>query len=92
MKYLASTNLITDLKFKQKVGVKADSFEETLAIINNDESSLADVKIDTIDADARNDLQINAKLFIASFDSGKAFEAVTCLKQVLGEYLFLKLS
>ena len=34
MKYFASSNLITDLKFKQQVGVKADAHIEALAIIN----------------------------------------------------------
>ena len=37
MKYLASSNLITDLKFKQQVGVKADAHIEALAVINRGE-------------------------------------------------------
>ena len=37
--FFTSTNLITDLKFKQQVGVKADSFEEALAILNQEEEN-----------------------------------------------------
>ena len=36
IRFMASTNLITDLKFKQQVGVKADAQDETLAILNQD--------------------------------------------------------
>ena len=50
MKYFASSNLITNLKFKQQVGVKADAHIEALANINkneveNDEN--VDLKIPT---------------------------------------------
>ena len=83
MKHLTSTNLITDLKFKQKVGVKADSAEEALAIINEHNS---DVIVEKIDPEVRNDLQINAKLFIRTFNEDKALEAVQCLKEVLGSH------
>ena len=81
MKYLASSNLITDLKFKQQVGVKADAHIEALAIINKNEGE-NDENVDLkIQLENRDELQINAKLFVKSFDIDLCLEAVKCLKQ-----------
>ena len=62
MKYLASSNLITDLKFKQQVGVKADAHVEALAVINQEEKNEENLDL-KINLDNRDELQINAKLF-----------------------------
>ena len=81
MKYFASSNLITDLKFKQQVGVKADAHIEALAIINKNEGE-NDENVDLkIQLENRDELQINAKLFVKSFDIDLCLEAVKCLKQ-----------
>ena len=74
MKYFASSNLITDLK-----GVKVDAHIEALAIINEGEN---DENVDLkIQLENRDELQINAKLFVKSFDIDLCLEAVKCLKQ-----------
>jgi hypothetical protein len=78
MKYLASSNLITDIKVKQQVGVKADAHIEALAIINKNEEENVDLKIQL---ENRDELQINAKLFVKNFDIDLCLEAVKCLKQ-----------
>ena len=80
MKYFASSNLITDLKFKQQVGVKADAHIEALAIINKNENEGENVDL-KIQLENRDELQINAKLFVKSFDIDLCLEAVKCLKQ-----------
>merc|ERR1711976_945116 len=79
--FLASTNLITDLKFKQKVGVKADAHVEALAVINQDNIEEQNLRIVPED---REELQINAKLFLKSFKPDLAFEALEILKEALG--------
>ena len=79
--YLASTNLITDLKFKQKVGVKADAHVEALAVINQDNIEEQNLRIVPED---REELQINAKLFLKSFKPDLALEALEILKEALG--------
>lgn len=81
-KFFISTNLITDLKFRQQVGVKADAFEETLAILNS-ENKVTEFDL-IIDAENREQLQINAKLFVKTFSSETALKAVTTLQDVLG--------
>ena len=81
MKYLASSNLITDLKFKQQVGVKADAHIEALAIINKNEGETEENVDLKIQLENRDELQINAKLFVKSFDIDLCLEAVKCLKQ-----------
>ena len=86
MSFLASTNLITDLKFKQKVGVKADAHIEALAVINQDETILEEQQLQ-IDPENRTDLQINVKLFLKSFNADLAFEALQTLKTALGKNL-----
>jgi hypothetical protein len=56
MKFVASSNLITDLNFKKSVGVKADASEEVLAIINQ---NLAKDNEDlNIDQGVRDTLQV----------------------------------
>ena len=80
MKYLASSNLITDLKFKQQVGVKADAHVEALAVINQEEKNEENLDL-KINLDNRDELQINAKLFIKTFDIDLCVEAVQCLKK-----------
>ena len=80
MKYFASSNLITDLKFKQQVGVKADAHIEALAIINKNENEGENVDL-KIQLENRDELQINAKLFVKNFDIDLCLEAVKCLKQ-----------
>ena len=82
MTFLASSNLITDLKFKQKVGVKADAHVEALAVINQ-ENSIEEQNLQ-IDLEARDELQINAKLFLKSFKPDLALEALQTLKEALG--------
>ena len=83
--FFTSTNLITDLKFKQQVGVKADSFEEALAILNQEEENKLKNPDDLkIELEKRDELQINAKLFMKSFSTENALKAVQTLKQVLG--------
>ena len=85
MKFLTSTNLITDLKFKQQVGVKADAHVEALAVINNHEQfKNEDLELKKI-TDESEKLQINAKLFVKTFDCDVALEAVQCLKDALGK-------
>ena len=79
--FLASTNLITDLKFKQKVGVKADAHVEALAVINQDNIEEQNLRIVPED---REELQINAKLFLKSFKPDLALEALEILKEALG--------
>ena len=81
MKYFASSNLITDLKFKQQVGVKADAHIEALAIINKNEGENDEIVDLKIQLENRDELQINAKLFVKSFDIDLCLEAVKCLKQ-----------
>ena len=83
MKYLASSNLITDLKFKQQVGVKADAHVEALAVINQEEKNEENLDL-KINLDNREELQINAKLFLRSFDIDLCLEAVQCLKEAFG--------
>merc|ERR1711899_647438 len=80
MKYLASSNLITDLKFKQQVGVKADAHVEALAIINQEDKNEDNLDL-KIHLENRDELQINAKLFIKTFDIDLCVEAVQCLKK-----------
>ena len=80
MKYLASSNLITDLKFKQQVGVKADAHVEALAVINQEDKNEENFDL-KINLDNRDELQINAKLFLKSFDIDLCVEAVQCLKE-----------
>ena len=82
MKYFASSNLITDLKFKQQVGVKADAHIEALAIINKNEGKNDKENVNLkIQLENRDELQINAKLFVKNFDIDLCLEAVKCLKQ-----------
>ena len=82
IRFMASTNLITDLKFKQQVGVKADAQDETLAILNQDNKlENPDLKIDS---EKREELQINAKIFMKAFSIQMAMEAVQTLKEALG--------
>ena len=81
MTFLASSNLITDLKFKQKVGVKADAHVEALAVINQENIEEQNLQIDL---EARDELQINAKLFLKSFKPDLALEALQTLKEALG--------
>jgi len=83
MKYLASSNLITDLKFKQQVGVKADAHVEALAVINQEDKNEENLDL-KINLDNREELQINAKLFLRSFDIDLCLEAVQCLKEAFG--------
>ena len=81
--FFTSTNLITDLKFRQQVGVKADAFVETLAILNSKQNQdKPDLKIDT---EKREELQINAKLFVKTFSTDVALSAVETLQNVLGK-------
>ena len=81
--FFTSTNLITDLKFRQQVGVKADAFVETLAILNSKQNQdKPDLKIDT---EKREELQINAKLFLKTFSTDVALSAVETLQNVLGK-------
>ena len=87
--FFTSTNLITDLKFRQQVGVKADAFVETLAILNSKQNQdKPDLKIDT---EKREELQINAKLFVKTFSTDVALSAVETLQNVLGKN-FIKVS
>ena len=83
MSFLVSTNLITDLKFKQKVGVKADAHIESLAVINQED--IVPEQNLRIDPESRPDIQINAKLFLKSFQSDLALEALHTLKNALGK-------
>ena len=78
--FFTSTNLITDLKFKQQVGVKADSFEEALAILNQEENKLKNPDDLKIELEKRDELQINAKLFMKSFSTENALKAVQTLR------------
>lgn len=87
-KYLSSTNLITDLAFKSKVGVKSEASVEALAVINQ-ENEEHDLKIES---EARNDLKIIAKLFLKTFDVATAKEAINSLKIALGKSFFEKVS
>lgn len=82
MKYLTSTNLITDLAFKSKVGVKAEASVEALAVINSAKDEIRDLKIDK---ETRADLKITAKLFLRKFDVDLAVEAVHHFKDALGK-------
>ena len=84
MTFLASSNLITDLKFKQKVGVKADAHVEALAVINQENTATIEEQNLKIDIEARDELQINAKLFLKSFKPDLALEALQTLKEALG--------
>ena len=84
MSFLASTNLITDLKFKQKVGVKADAHIEALAVINQNDTVLEEQNLQ-IKPENRQDLQINVKLFLKNFNADLAFDALQTLKKALGK-------
>jgi len=84
MKFVASSNLITDLKFKQQVGVKADAHIEALAVLNQQSDDKVQSSDLNISPETREELQINAKLFVKSFDCDVALEAVQQLKEALG--------
>ena len=86
MKFVASSNLITDLKFKQQVGVKADAHIEALAVLNQQSDDKVQSSDLNISPETREELQINAKLFVKSFDCDVALEAVQQLKEALGNY------
>ncbi len=90
--FIASTNLITDLKFKQSVGMKADALDEALAVINQGLEKLGNSEENggsnlAIAADARENYQINVKLFLRGFDPEAAVGAVNQTLEALGTYL-----
>ena len=83
MPHLSSTNLITDLAFKSRVGVKVEASVEALAVINSYDPNIEPHEL-TIKPEEREELKIIAKLFLKSFDVNVALEAIHTLKNELG--------